>query len=162
IGDQGIAEPRGFLQLVAGKHDAIVRGSKSHRSSEYPRCFLHPGDASMSEIDLAQFQVRVRTTDQSQDRRQQILDGVRTALERRIVWVEEQARRLDPDVEIDPYSVHGESGDSRHRSQTVRQAAVRHEQVGNRSPGLAVLARVHADQWILTAAFGLHQYPDEL
>src|SRR5262249_47339611 len=67
-----------------------------------------------------------------------------------------------PDVEIDPYSVHGESGDSRHRSQTVRQAAVRHEQVGNRSPGLAVLARVHADQWILTAAFGLHQYPDEL
>ena len=116
----------------------------------------------MSEIDLAQLQVRVRTTDQSQDRRQQILDGVRTALERRIVWVEEQARRLESDVELDPNSIHGERRDARHRSQTVRQAPVRHEQVGNRSPGLAALARVHADQWILTAALGLHQDPDKL
>ena len=116
----------------------------------------------MSEIDLAQLQVRIRTTDHSHDRHQQILDGVRTTLERRVVWVEEQARRLEPDVELDPNSVHGERGDARHRPQAIRQAAVRHEQVGNRSPGLAALARVHADQWILTAALGLHQDPDKL
>ena len=116
----------------------------------------------MLELDPVQLQVRIRTSDHSQSRHQQVLDGVWTILERRVVWMEEQAGRIESDVEIDPDSVHGESGDARHRSETVCQAPVRHQQVGNRPAGLAPLARVHPDQWVLTASLGLHEDPDKL
>jgi len=39
---------------------------------------------------------------------------------------------------------------------------VRHEQVGNRSTGLAALARVHPNRRVLTAALGLHENPDKV
>jgi hypothetical protein len=87
---------------------------------------------------------------------------MRTTLERGVVWMEQQARRIESDVEIDPNSIHGEGGDARHRSETVRQATVRHEQVGNRSTGLEALARVHPNRRVLTAALGLHENPDKL